>query len=68
MSEYEEWPYKDAWGQKLDVADLVKFEGDGPLGRHFAVIQFTKDGQKVLIYSTPKRKYWVPTRKVVWVR
>jgi hypothetical protein len=66
--EYEQWPYKDAWGQKLDIGDLVKFDGDGSLARTFRIIMFTKDGAKALIYSTPTRKYWVPIRKVVWVR
>jgi hypothetical protein len=68
MNEHEEWPYKDAWGQKIDIGDLVKFEGDDATGRLFTIVVFTLDGAKALIYSSPKRKYWVPTRKVVWVR
>jgi hypothetical protein len=68
MTEHEEWPYKDARGQKLDIGDLVKFEGDGAHGTVFRIVVFTTDGAKALIYSSPRNKYWIPTRKVVWIR
>jgi len=64
----QEWPYKDAYEQNLDIGDLVKFVGDGPTGTVFKIVIFTIDGATALIYASPNKKYWVPTRKVVWVR
>lgn len=68
MTAHEEWPYKDAYGQKLDIGDLVKFVGDDALATVFRIVVFATNGEKALIYSSPTRKYWIPTRKVVWVR
>lgn len=68
MSEQEQWPYLDAWGQRLDIGDTVKFEGDPATGRLFTIVVFTLDGAKALIYNSPSNKHWVPTKSILWVR